>query len=174
MHLLFVFSVLSRPCSRTRIYNVVQVKWIGDRFWCQNTRYQKNNTNSELNSKFVLFTLWRRRRDLNSCHHYWCYSLSRGAPWASWVLLQRFKREVFYLLFQRYITIPYFNRKVKAFYAPEPKIPCEKSKKWKIFLSVCCQPWFFNKNVIQYWYWKRAGARKSDNDRKTGRLTITR
>ena len=130
----------------------------------------KNNTNSELNSKFVLFTLWRRRRDLNSCHHYWWYSLSRGAPWASWVLLQRFKREVFYLLFQRYITIPYFNRKVKAFYAPEPKIPCEKSKKWKIFLSVCCQPWFFNKNVIQYWYWKRAGARKSDNDRKQAGL----
>lgn len=68
----------------------------------------KNNTNSESNSKFVLFTLWRRRRDLNSCHHYWCYSLSRGAPWATWVFLRTVK--LFYVIIRRCPPLSYTRR----------------------------------------------------------------
>ena len=39
-------------------------------------------------SRILLIRLfWRRRRDLNPCYSFPYYSLSRGAPWATWVLL---------------------------------------------------------------------------------------
>ena len=58
---------------------------------------------------------WRRRRDLNSCHRYRCYSLSRGAPWASWVLLQTVTLSSDRLCPNSIFIITYFFSIVKDF-----------------------------------------------------------
>ena len=61
------------------------------------------------------FRFWRRRRDSNPRYGFPYYSLSRGAPWASWVLLHR-------SLYKSYITISYFLVLVKAFWGKIAKI----------------------------------------------------
>ena len=61
----------------------------------------KNHKNRRIDASFINFypkilkvdsnnavhLIWRRRRDLNPCYSFPYYSLSRGAPWATWVLL---------------------------------------------------------------------------------------
>ena len=170
MHLLFVFSVLSRPCSRIRIYNVVQVKWIGDRFWCQNIRYQK----------IIRTPNWIRSSYYSRCgaeDEIWTRAtITDATPLAGEPLeplgyfcnvsKEKFSISCFNAILLYHISI----KKSKLFTRPNQKFRVKNRKNEKIFLSVCCQPWFFNKYVIQYWYWKRAGARKSDNDRKQAGL----
>ena len=68
-------------------------------------------------TKRRLREFWRRRRDLNSCHHYWCYSLSRGAPWATWVLLRASNAILLYHIF--FWMSKFFkgkNKNVSAFF----------------------------------------------------------
>ena len=51
-------------------------------------RMKKAKKCSEINFKRLLSTFWRRRRDLNPRDGFPPYSLSRGAPSATWVLLR--------------------------------------------------------------------------------------
>ena len=55
---------------------------------CAELRLQSKNADKDTDCILISVLIWRRRRDLNPRCGFPHYSLSRGAPSATWVLLQ--------------------------------------------------------------------------------------
>ena len=73
--------------------------------------FQRQKTDARWTSVF-----WRRRRDSNSCYGFPYYSLSRGAPWASWVLLHGSLIQKLYYYITFFLTCQsFFPQKRKNF-----------------------------------------------------------